>query len=457
MVNSKKITTVTSGLLMSLLANQVFAAGFQLQEQNVTSLGTAYSGTAALAEDASTGFYNAAGLTRITEGQIVLGAVGIQNDIDFNASASNVSTMPNTPVPGATDDDPGQTTAVPVFHLAKRLDDKWVFGFGLTSPFNLFTKYDQNGIARYLATRSQVQTYNFSPSLAYQVLPSLSLGAGADAQYLKARFYSQFGDGNVATDGFQKNRTEGWGYGWHVGALWSPRENTRVGLNYRSEMSVRTEGKSENLMTMGDFQVGTSVPDKADQSGQYFLEKVNARIVLPDTATLSVYHAVNPKVALTADVAWTNWSRFHTLNLNFNPAFVATMGSVPINAGLDVEVLENFKDTWRYALGLTYTHDDRWLFRVGGAFEETPTRDEFRTARIPDEDRYWLAIGGAYTFNKKWQLDFGYAHLFFKDASLDENAPFQAGTQTPSSLAALSGEYESSANVIGLQVRYNFI
>lgn len=469
-----KITNVSLSLVMSCLASQVFASGFQIQEQNVTNLGLAYSGTAALAEDASTGWYNAAGLTRLGESQIVLSANLIQGNFDFTASSAKtplpvavislqpVRTAPGD-VPGENTDDPGTTNFVPAFYISKRLDDRWVVGFNVTAPFGLNSEYKETGIARYLATKSSLETFNFSPSIAYQIFKCLSFGIGPDAQFGKARLDVRIGDGNATRDGFQKNRAEGWGYGWHAGILWSPWDTTRLGLTYRSHVNFHGEGYSENQVSYAEIDAGIAdLTLFGDAAGTYTLQRVRADITLPETWTLSLYHAFNQCLALTADAAWTNWSRFHTLRLRFQPgASIAILPQVfsgaVTTAGLDTDTWEHFKDARRVALGLIYTMNTQWLFRIGSAYDQSPVRDDFRTARLPDSDRVWAAIGGAYTLNRALRIDFGYAYLFFDDASLNERSPFIAGSDTPISSATLVGNYDSNANIVGIQMRYDFV
>ncbi|HRA82643.1 MAG TPA: outer membrane protein transport protein, partial [Thauera sp.] len=48
-----------------LAAGNAMAAGFQLLEQNASGLGNAYAGSAAVAENASTIYYNPAGMTQL--------------------------------------------------------------------------------------------------------------------------------------------------------------------------------------------------------------------------------------------------------------------------------------------------------------------------------------------------------------------------------------------------------
>jgi long-chain fatty acid transport protein len=440
------IKNVSGSLVLCCLASQVYASGFALLENNVTNLGLAYSGTAALAEDASMNYYNAAGLSHIDKNQIVLGVNVIQGAFDFTASSSRVS-IPLLPgiisVPGSQTDDPGTVVAVPNFHLASRIDDKFVFGFSVTTPFGLKSEYEKDGIARYVATNSEVQSLNFSPSISYQPWRCFSFGFGPDAMWVKAKLEARIGDGLAPRDGFQKNHAQGWGFGWHFGMLYDWRDTTRFGLHYRSKVTIHADGPSEILPPFITPVVGPSAA--------MVLQNVNARVTLPESWTFSGYHEFNCKWAGTFDIAWTNWSRFDVLTLTFSPGLAS---------GLDTQTNEQFVDTWRVALGGIYTLNERWLVKAGIAFDETPTQDETRTARIPDEDRTWLTLGGAYTLNKCWRIDFGYAHLFFKDSTIDERAPTRIGSPFPNTYATqarLAGKFDGSANIVGIQMRYDFV
>ncbi|HEX6828129.1 MAG TPA: outer membrane protein transport protein, partial [Burkholderiales bacterium] len=58
-----KIIAAALGAAGAIATGQAGAAGFQLLEQNASGLGNAYSGTAASAEDATTIFFNPAGMS----------------------------------------------------------------------------------------------------------------------------------------------------------------------------------------------------------------------------------------------------------------------------------------------------------------------------------------------------------------------------------------------------------
>ncbi len=60
------------GVVFAGVSGSVAASGFALIEQSASGLGNAYAGGAAVAEDASTIFFNPAGMSRLSGKQIVV-------------------------------------------------------------------------------------------------------------------------------------------------------------------------------------------------------------------------------------------------------------------------------------------------------------------------------------------------------------------------------------------------
>jgi long-chain fatty acid transport protein len=114
---------------------------------------------------------------------------------------------------------------------------------------------------------------------------------------------------------------------------------------------------------------------------------------------------------------------------------------------------QNWDDSYRYSIGASYRLDDKITLRGGVAFDETPTSDAYRTARIPDEDRTWMAFGAQYRLSEKTVLDFGYAHLFIKDARIDKT---EGTNLPPPTLLTLSGTYEASVDILSAQLTMSF-
>lgn len=59
---------IIPALIAVAFSGSASAAGFQLLEQNASGIGNAYAGSAAVAENASTIFYNPAGMTKLADG-----------------------------------------------------------------------------------------------------------------------------------------------------------------------------------------------------------------------------------------------------------------------------------------------------------------------------------------------------------------------------------------------------
>lgn len=90
--------------------------------------------------------------------------------------------------------------------------------------------------------------------------------------------------------------------------------------------------------------------------------------------------------------------------------------------------------------------------------ERPPRAAVFFPTGLPDQDRTWLAVGAQWQFSKQGAFDFGYAHLFVKDASsnlpnIDPNPP--SGFRS-SPRGNLVGNHSANVNILSAQVRMSF-
>lgn len=443
------IASASTTLVALLMASQAWGAGFQIQEQNITNLGTAYAGTAALAADASTAYYNPAAMTRIKDHQLVVAGALIAADVNYNP----IQTLNNrgTAIPSRGEEDGDKLASVPSMHYVAPVTDSIYLGLSVTAPFGLATEYSENSTLRYAATRSELKTMDISPSIAYRLNDHFSFAVGADAMWAKAHLDSQLSFPNTVplastSDGFQRNTAEDWGWGYHVAMLYEMSERTRFGINYRSHVNFSTQGESEQMNPIN------ANPLLAAVSGARTTYPASAAVTLPETLYISAYHAFNDKFAVMADVNWTNWSRFRTLRLRFD----APPSSGAFTGRAQVDTFEHWDDATRVAVGMEYTPCDKYKLRFGLAWDETPVPNEFRTARVPDSDRIWVGVGLGFALSKNMWVDLGYAHIFFEDADLDDRGPFRAQTTTLVSDARANGKFSTNVNIAGAQFRWTF-
>jgi long-chain fatty acid transport protein len=93
------------------------------------------------------------------------------------------------------------------------------------------------------------------------------------------------------------------------------------------------------------------------------------------------------------------------------------------------------------------------MLRVGSAYDKAPVQDEFRTPRLPDQDRVWAAGGVQWKISDRSAVDLGYAHLFIKDASSDLGNQADAGAPPKGDLV---GTYNANVNIVSLQLSIGF-
>ena len=67
------IARVLPAAMLALASGTASAAGFQLLEQNASGIGNAYAGSAAVAENASTIYFNPAGMTQLQAREVSAG------------------------------------------------------------------------------------------------------------------------------------------------------------------------------------------------------------------------------------------------------------------------------------------------------------------------------------------------------------------------------------------------
>lgn len=458
---SVKILGMAMGSALALTTVSIHASGFAIIENSASGMGVAFAGGAAIADDASTIYFNPAGMTRLSGSQAVFAGHIVAPSAEYNDRGSYVNPVltGGTPVPGSlpgkTSDDGGSTKFVPNFYFSHQVNDKLFAGLGVNAPFGLATKYDNDWIGRFHALESEVKTININPSLAYQVNDRISIGGGISAQYIEATLSnaidlgtscfgmeargilpagtcSSFGIAPLATEGKVKMNATDWSWGFNLGALFDITENTRLGLSYRSKIEQTAEGRAK-FTVPDNFQALMSccLPLFTDTG-------IQAAVDLPESAAISLFHQINPQWAIMGDITWTKWDRFDALVIEFdNPAQP------------DFVQPENWENSMRYALGLNYRHNDKWIFRAGAAYDESPisgTAD--RTPRIPGNDRTWLSLGLGYQMSETIGFDLGYAHLFIDDTNMNAT-DVSTGHQ-------LVGEYEADVNILSAQLNVKF-
>jgi long-chain fatty acid transport protein len=427
---SYRRTALAVSLAAGSISGAAYGSGFQLMEQNASGLGNAYAGQAAAAENASTVFFNPAGMTRVPGRQAALALNAIGPSAEFSNSGGSSAPV-GLPSPGGNGGDAGGWAAVPNAYITWQLSQQLWFGLGLSVPFGLKTEYDQGWVGRFQSQKSEIRTVDINPSLAFKVNDVLSLGAGISYQRAQVKVdRSAILAPPVESQAHIDIDDSQWGF--NLGVLVNLSPSTRIGLTYRSAMDYELTGsiRFSNVPVLGTATNG-----------------VRANAELPDTISWAIAHAFNPRWEMLADITYTRWSKIKAVPL------VTTSSSLVAPAGVTLDTFNfQFKDTYRVGIGANYKWSDAFTLKVGAAYDKSPVEDRFRLTFLPDSDRTWLAIGAQYRMSKQATLDLGYAHLFVKDGSINQ----QRGVAALPLQGNVIGSYDNHVNLVSAQFSYSF-
>lgn len=443
MIQFKKLNSLLIAVGAFSVTSLAFASGFQLWEQDGASIGNYHAGYAALAEDASTGFYNPAGLTRIKKPQLVLAADLVTPHFNYSGTATSVLAGIVKRTESVTGNG-GTHNLVPSFHFAYPINDRITAGLSVVGPFGLKTVYGRDNFLRTNTVYSSLSVIDVSPEIGFKINPQWSVGGGLDIERAHAEFALSAANLLVDPPAYldSVNRADGaTAYGFHLGGLFEYDDHTRVGLSYHSKVTHHLSG---------DSTLSGDIVSLLNGGKDYFTEQAKTNIATPAYTAFSGYHHTQGPWALMGSVIYTEWSSLENITLQ-NVSLLVFDGGPKLALG-DVNVPQHWHNTWNVTGGVSYDLTDAFTLRAGLGYDQSPVPNAYRNLILPDNDRYVTALGFSFHPNKTITLDLGWSHYFVKEASINP-PPLVTGGQT----AWANGKSKGSADVFGAQITWNFV
>lgn len=440
------VAPVLAAIACAAYSDTASANGFFVNQQSVSGFGRADAGNAAAASDATTIFFNPAGLTHIwgnagANTEVSVGAHLIIGRSSFNNTGSTAAT-PFTggfdvPYAGADARNPVDPTPVANAYVARRVNRDLSLGLGISTPFGLASKFDRDWFGRYDSIEAKLLTLNFGPVVAYRLNDLVSIGGGVDIQYARSKLVSaipdpfNFGGPTPPTDAYTEADGDSFGFGYNIGVLLTPSERVRIGLHYRSGIDHEFEGRVITQGLTGLLQpFNGAVGAKTD-------------LALPAIASLAAAVQLTERLQVLADVTWFGWSDLKELRFRFD------------DATPDAVRVTNYRDGYTFGLGFEYQASADLTLRTGFRYDRTPTVDATRDTTLADSNRYWLALGASYRLTPALTLDMAYSHVFFDGARIDVSRTFFDGTPAASAVD-LAADVKSQSDNVSFNLRYRY-
>lgn len=443
----------------------VLAGGFSLNEQSASAMGVANAGTAANPENATTVFFNPAGMSQLSGTNLSFGAAVLDIDAELKEGTGSAVREDGRPVDGGSGGDIADPAVLPNLYMTREINNWLDVGFGLHAPYGLAADYDDDFKGRFFADETELTAIAFSPSIAVNDGNGLSIGAGVNVIYAEGKL-TKFQDysGNEADlgqspgtfeDGYADVEGDDVALTFALGMLWEYSERTQFGISAQTGAELNLDGDAE-ISNLPQGSLGT---DGLVFNQSTVTEKATVPLEIPESITFGARHRLTDTVTLLAGATWAKWSRFEALDIVSRE----DDGPVSSQAGpglgddsLIAHVSENWKDTWQANVGAIWQATPEWALKAGYAWDESPVNDDFRTARIPSGDREWLTLGAQYADARSgWTVDVAAGVLLFDDQDVDEQN-YDVNDEPMPGAARFKGTYELDAWSAGVQVSKSF-
>lgn len=422
----KKVLLVI--LVCLLPASMVMAAGFSIGEFGArsASMGNA---TVAHAYDASTLFYNPAGLGFL-EGAQLYGGVSV-----IFSSAKFVGASPAF---SDTVYDAKKQVFPPIgFYGTYRFSEKFAAGLSITTPFGLGLAWEDDFPGRFISRDVTLQTFYITPVAAYTINPNLSVSAGVDVvmshvnlQRNLLLFNSAPGTGTevgeVELDGGGDPAV-----GFIAGVMYKG-ERLGLGFMYRHKVTLKFNDASAKFKVYDDIDpAGVGAVAK----GLFVDQKGSAEINIPNYFTVGIYYKLLENLGAEIAYAWYGWSTFEKIDLVFE------------DDRLNQTIPEDYKNEYQLRFGAHYDVNESFQIRAGYIYDRTPQPIESVSPLLPDDTRSDFTFGVGYTTGK-FKIDAGYMFVDIGRRSTIENGVGMNDN-------GFNGEYNSRADILMLSLGYS--
>ena len=389
-------------------ATGAHAAGYAVFTQGASALGQGNAVTAH-SDNPSTIFYNPALINRLDGTQLQAGTTVILSSREFQSSATGATTS-------------NDSTFFPsTFYATHKFNDSLSAGLGVFNPFGLGTEWDDNWEGRYLATKSELTTFDINPVVSYRVIPSLAIAAGLDVMLLDATLERKIPSAALgipapAFDIGQKFKGDGTGVGFNVGIAYDPCRKITIGASYRSEVKVDIKGDASTSLGV------TPLDGKGRTS-----------IKLPQQVTAGIAYQVTAPLVVEAGIRWEDWSAFQELQLTLD-------NGTPLPA-----TPRNWHDTFGLNVGGKYRLSETVAVNAGYVFGNDAVPDSTFGPSIPDSKTHVFCLGTDLNFQRA-NLALAYAYQLY------ENRTRSNSVSSP----LADGKYKNDAHLLALSLGYKF-
>lgn len=406
-------------LMAFALAGAVtYAGGYRVSTQGNRALAMGHTGVAVV-NSAELAFFNPAGLVYLENKLTVsAGATAVFSDVAWQNQEFGLSAETDNPV------------GTPFYlNAAYKINDNLSVGLSVTTPYGSTVEWPQDWAGSHLVNDISLQAFYIQPLVSYKIADWVSVGGGPIFVTGSVNFNRNLNrtltdiDGNRANVTIDDSGVTDWG--WSASAMFTPTEDFRVGVNYRSEVTLSAEGGS------ADFENVPNTP-MAPFSDTTF----DASLPMPAELTVGVSYELDENWLFAFDYNRNFWGVYESLDITF------ANGTVSENA-------RNYEDSNIWRLGAQYRATDKFLLRAGYYYDQSPVQEGYFAPETPRNDSQGFTAGLSIDVTSSLALDASFAYIRFSEVDASYDYYEESGVAVP-----FGGTYKSVGFIAGLGVTY---
>ncbi|PYO81941.1 MAG: hypothetical protein DMD65_10550, partial [Gemmatimonadetes bacterium] len=365
-------------------------------------------------------------------------------------------------------------------------------GVGLFAPYGLETRWPLAFDGRFAGYKNILQSLYLQPTLAYEVSPRFSLGAGLDVVLGKVELnqrldlaqtsvptslgvpdstvFAQFGIApgtDFANAHLEATKTT---VAAHFGAIFKVNDQLSFGARFLTQAKFDYSGTASftqvptGLIVPADIVVtptdtihaGTPIDALLGApaslggldlfnptTGVFRSQPVTTTIKNPAMMTVGLAYKVGNGWTLLGDYQLTWWSQFDTVALVFPTDAYSVLGRT---------LYERYRNTSGFRVGAEWAKDAKWTFRGGYLYHDGAAPAETVTPLLPEGERNEFTAGTTIKLTSALTADLAYQYIRQNDRRGRTREPLSG----PATTGMNNGLYTFHAHLFGVSLGYAF-
>lgn len=277
-------------------------------------------------------------------------------------------------------------------YYVKQMNEKDWFGIGAFPRFSMVSEFERGSKASTNAFFSKLVGVSVTPTYAHKFDKKWSAAVGAEINYVGLELQKNLVIPAAGVSGTTQIEGESYALGWNAAANYAFDDKNEVGVVYRSKITHSLEADLKGY--------GTNF-------GQDVYGNAYGCVTLPDSWAIGYNHKFDKKTRVELNATRTNWSTYDALNVYFDKPLVGG----PLAGMTDKsESAKNWKDGWRYAIGVEHELSDKYTVMAGYAYDESSIPYEGGDFMVPTGNRRTYSIGARYN-DKKQTVAFALGYM----------------------------------------------